>query len=174
MARMLNLPLDRLQSKGVTVVAAAAGAVAGWMNQPVIYVMLGITFLDIMTGLIKARAKNAGESSKWFKGVYRLITYWIIGTVLMALGSLGTINMMIADMMATLVILGEIVSIVENLQDASKTWGIELPGIPLLVRVLKLRQDQLVQQLETTGTGPLPQETPAPAEVANAGPQSDQ
>lgn len=129
-----------------TVTAAVVGAALGAAGHPVLQAVVVTAFADLGLGLTKAWLTGVVESGRLGKGLFKILAYLSIGVVLVLIGRVSDASLIAANALAAAFLLRELLSIVENLHVIGRVLGVEIPGVALLVRLLKLNEAKLLAE----------------------------
>lgn len=134
-----------------TLLAAVAGAAAGAAGHPILQAVVAAAFVDLATGLVKAHATGVVESRRLGKGLYKILAYLSVGVLLVLIGRVSAASLIAANALAAAFLLREALSIVENLHVTFTAWGVPVPALGLLVRLLKLNETKLLAEAGEKG-----------------------
>lgn len=117
-----------------------------WSTNAIMLAIMIPALIDVATGLYKARLGYKGKSSRWRAGIHRLVAYYILASCISLIGSLSTTQLVFANGLATMVTMGELVSIIENLKVICMVRGIDSRHLDQLVHMLRLNLHDLTKE----------------------------
>jgi phage-related holin len=126
--------------------AAIAGAVLAAAGHPIMVATIVAAFLDLGTGLGKAWATGAVESQRLGRGVYKILALLCVGALLILIGKVSAESLVAANALACAFLLREALSIVENLHVINLRCGVNIRGIALLARLMRLNEEKLLAE----------------------------
>lgn len=129
-----------------TLLAAIAGAALGAAGHPIMIATIVAAFLDLGTGLGKAWACGVVESQRLGRGVYKILALLMVGVVLVLIGKVSAESLIAANALAAAFLLREGLSIVENLHVINVRCKVDIPGIALVARLMRLNEQKLLAE----------------------------
>lgn len=134
------------------VMIAVGSALGAWVLQtaghPIVKLTLMAAAADFISGYAKACILGRVESNRLGKGFYKLFAYLGVALGLVWIGQLDEAARLAANGLAAAFFFRELLSNVENLHVIGLRLRAPIPGIALLVKLLRLNQEKLLAEAQ--------------------------